>query len=53
MQQMKGIVSKAAGYSVWQKSFHDHIIRNAEDYHRIYEYISGNPLNWRQDCFYI
>lgn len=53
MQQMKGIVSKTAGYPIWQRSFHNHIIRNSEDYRRIYEYIENNPLNWQQDCFYI
>lgn len=53
MQQMKGVVSKAAGYSIWQRSFHDHIIRSEQDYRRIHEYIRNNPLNWQQDCFCI
>ena len=37
---------------VWQKSFHDHIIRNEEGYRNIWSYIDGNPQNWNQDCFY-
>lgn len=38
---------------VWQKSFHDHIIRNQADYERIWLYIEGNPSRWMEDCFYI
>ena len=53
MNQWKRAVSTKIGYSVWQKSFHDHIIRNEEDYIRIAEYIENNPVNWEEDCFYI
>ena len=49
---MKRAVFLRLGYSLWQKSFHDHIIRNQEDYNRIVEYIENNPQNWEQDCFY-
>jgi len=38
---------------VWQRSFHDHIIRNQKSYEKIWLYIEGNPLNWDRDCFYI
>lgn len=38
---------------VWQKSFHDHIIRNEDDYQNILEYINANPLKWTDDQFYI
>ena len=37
---------------MWQRSFHDHIIRNREDYDKIWEYIDTNPLKWELDCFY-
>ncbi len=39
--------------TVWQRSFHDHIIRNENDYRMIYSYIRDNPLNWMQDRFFI
>ncbi len=52
VQQLKGIVTKAIGFSVWQKSFHDHVIRNKHDYDRIWEYIDTNSLKWENDCFY-
>ncbi len=38
---------------VWQRSFHDHIIRNQEGYNNIWEYIEYNPFKWEEDCFYI
>lgn len=37
---------------IWQKSFHDHIIRNKNDYLKIWEYIENNPLKWDLDCYY-
>ena len=37
---------------IWQRSFHDHIIRNEKDYQRIWKYIDNNPRNWAEDCFY-
>ncbi len=38
--------------TIWQKSFHDHIIRDEKDYKKIWEYIDTNPLRWESDCFY-
>lgn len=52
IQQMKGVVTKQLGYGIWQKSFHDHIIRNERDYLKIWEYIDCNPMKWTEDCFY-
>ncbi|MBR3765164.1 MAG: hypothetical protein IKK57_11535 [Clostridia bacterium] len=49
---MKRIVSKSLGHSLWQKSFHDHIIRNEREYRLIWEYIDANPYNWETDCFF-
>jgi hypothetical protein len=33
----------------WQKSFHDHIIRNDKSLKRIREYIINNPATWQDD----
>jgi len=52
VQQMKGIVTKQVGESIWQKLFHDHIIRGEKDYLKIWEYIENNPAKWKEDCFY-
>ena len=37
----------------WQERFHDHIIRNKEEYERISNYIINNPKNWKEDRFFI
>ena len=37
---------------IWQRSFHDHIIRGEKDYLKIWEYIDTNVLKWEDDCFY-
>lgn len=52
IQQFKGAVSKRIGFCVWQKLFHDHVIRNERDYQQIWLYIQSNPDNWEKDCFY-
>jgi REP element-mobilizing transposase RayT len=49
---MKRAVSVSAGFSPWQKSFHDHIVRNDDEYRRIAEYIATNPISWHEDCFF-
>lgn len=36
----------------WQARFHDHIIRNHNEFVRISNYILNNPRNWKEDKFY-
>lgn len=36
----------------WQSRFHDHIIRNDEEFQRIKNYIANNPVNWMDDKFF-
>ena len=38
--------------NVWQRSYHDHVIRNQAGYEKIWMYIENNPLKWEEDCFY-
>lgn len=52
VQQMKGAVSKRVGFPVWQKGFHDHVIRSETDYQEIWEYIENNPARWTEDQLY-
>jgi REP element-mobilizing transposase RayT len=52
INQMKGYTTKQIGYSIWQKLFHDHIIRNENEYKKIAEYIENNPANWEDDDLY-
>ncbi len=48
----KAIRKECPDMDVWQRSFHDHIIRNQADYERIWEYVQYNPEKWESDCFY-
>jgi REP element-mobilizing transposase RayT len=34
---------------IWQRSFHDHIIRNDKSLNNIREYIINNPKTWNTD----
>ncbi|GAA4999878.1 transposase [Acinetobacter puyangensis] len=38
---------------VWQRNYHEHIIRNEQSYQKISQYIANNPTTWNEDCFYI
>ena len=50
--QLKSYTTNKFGSILWQRSFHDHIIRGKEDYDKIWEYVDTNVLKWEQDCFY-
>jgi len=52
LQQTKGYVSKAAGRRMWQKSFFDHVVRNAEDYASSKEFIKASPAMWIRNSHY-
>lgn len=49
---MKRASSMKAASSLWQKSFHEHIIRDEAGYLKISEYIENNPLTWKKDCYF-
>jgi putative transposase len=38
---------------IWQRNYHEHIIRDEQSYQRISEYIINNPKNWKEDKFYL
>ena len=52
MNSSKQIHSISPGLLVWQRSFHDHVVRNENDYSEIWNYIDTNPIRWTADCFY-
>ena len=37
---------------VWQRNYHEHIIRNEKSYQTISDYIINNPAKWNDDKFY-
>ena len=38
--------------SLWQRSYHEHVIRNETAYRQIWEYIENNPAKWAEDRYY-
>jgi REP element-mobilizing transposase RayT len=66
--QSRTIMSKLIGYikmnsskmirrhygdiAVWQRGYHDHVIRNKEDYVALLGYIQTNPIRWELDKLY-
>ena len=52
IKQWKGSITKRLGFSPWQKSFHDHVIRNQDDYLRIAQYVANNPAQWQMDSLH-
>ena len=51
--QFKGAITKKVGHQVWQKSFHEHIIRSEQDYLETWDYIDTNPAKWQEDKYYL
>ena len=41
------------GAPVWQKGYHDRVIRDDAEHDRIAQYIAENPANWWADPNYI
>jgi len=52
IRSFKTMITKEIGFSLWQTSYHDHIIRNEQEYLKIANYIEQNPTNWQSDCFH-
>ena len=50
--QLKSYVASKYPHPIWQRSFHDHVIRGENDYNKIWEYIDTNVSRWKDDCFY-
>ena len=46
-------ITKQIGYSIWQKSYYDHIIRDDTEYQKIWKYIDENPMRWKEDEYYV
>lgn len=49
---LKRATNKKAGFDLWQRSYYDHVIRDAEDYWYHWRYIDQNPLRWADDEYH-
>lgn len=52
IKHFKTNITREIGYSVWQKSFYEHIIRNEKEYLQIKKYIKNNVINWKKDKYF-
>ncbi|MBR2048845.1 MAG: transposase [Oscillospiraceae bacterium] len=52
LSTLKRMCNKVFGENIWQRSYHDHVIRGERDYQMIWQYIDANPALWEKDCFY-
>ena len=50
---LKRLTNRCAGEKLWQNSYYDHVVRNEEDFLRIWEYIDTNPARWAEDEYHI
>ena len=68
LQRQRSVLDKTVGFlkmnaskkihdtydgKIWQRSYHDHIIRCEKEYQKIWKYIDSNAIKWENDCFYI
>ena len=49
---LKKFINKEIGLNIWQRSYHDHIVRSESAFNTIWEYVEENPARWKKDCFY-
>ena len=49
----KRLCHKRIGYDVFQRNYHDHIVRDQHHFEIIWNYIEDNPRRWKEDIFFI
>ena len=49
---LRRLVNRKLGHDIWQRSFHEHVIRNEHDDRETGEYIDQNPAKWSEDRYY-
>ena len=53
VQSLKSMSTRQFGFNIWQRSYHEHIIRNESEYLRIGQYIDENPSHWAEDDYFV
>jgi hypothetical protein len=53
ISSLKRYTNKVSQMDLWQDSYHDHIIRDENDYLTHSKYIENNPARWAEDEYYI
>ena len=50
---LKRLVNRELGGNIFQRSFHDHVIRDEHDFLVKWNYIDTNPQRWCSDEFFV
>ena len=49
---LKRFTKRDAGCQLWQSGYHEHIIRDDNDFLLHWQYIDQNPARWNEDEYY-
>ena len=52
LSTFKRFTNREIGFPIWQRSYHDHIIRDEPDFLNHWQYIDDNPAKWAEDPYY-
>ena len=53
IKQFKEYVTKTCGENLWQKGFHDRVVRSERDYQDAWNYVTNNPAKWETDEYFV
>ena len=49
---LKRSTQRMCGSEIWQRGYHDHVVRDMRDLQNHWNYIDTNPLRWELDKYY-
>ena len=52
VSSLKRYTNRVCGRTLWQTSYHDHVIRDDNDFLNHWSYIDQNPARWAEDEYY-
>ena len=53
VSSLKRYTNRVCGRSLWQTSYHDHVIRDKNDFLTHWAYIGQNPARWAEDEYFM
>jgi len=53
VQSLKSMTTRQFGFNMWQRSYHERIIRNQVEYQNKWQYIDENPAKWAEDDYFV
>lgn len=53
MAAFKRMTNREEGEPLWQTCYYDHVVRNEDDFLRIWNDIDTNPARWAEDKYFL